>query len=60
MPVPVYYHLNPSFLFLSQKDFLSGVCRLQCAGKLDVCRVNSEQTKRFAFSALCALGMNLL
>ena len=49
MPVPVYYHLKPSFLFLSQKDFLNGDNRLQCVGKLHVCRVNSKQTKGCVF-----------
>ena len=49
IPLPVHYHLKPSFLFFSQKDFLIGVYRLQCVGKLHVCRVNSEQTKKCVF-----------
>ena len=49
MPLPVHYHLKPSFLFFSQKDFLIGVYRLQYVGKLHVYRVNSEQTKRRVF-----------
>ena len=62
MPLPVHYHLKPSFLFFSQKDFLIGVYRLQCMGKLHVCRVNSEQTKNVSlnFSTLFTLGMILL
>ena len=49
IPLPVHYHLKPSFLFFSQKDSLIGVYRLQCVGKLHVCRVNSEQTKKCVF-----------